>query len=423
MSPRITILAFGTRGDVAPLTGLASRLGHELGAHVAIAAQQPYEQMVVGSGHEFRLLPRDTERDTRGSHYGQAMVDGERLKPSRAAIEGMRQDLVGVGEAMAAAGEDADLILCAGPVGTMLGWHVAEALHCPSAALVLQPSTPTADFPPPPLGVRSYGRLGNRMAWRMSAVGEKLFTPLIDDLRAHLDLPHRSRRSYQRHRSENWTYLCGFSDHVVPRPRDWPDHVHVTGYWWPTVAAEKLPPEIDSFLASGSAPVYVGIGSTAISTGENLSELVRSALKAAGRRGVIHRGWAHLDGGEDPDMLTIDDVDHAVLLPRMTAALHHCGAGTTAASLRAGIPSIPLPGIMDQPFWANRLHRLGCSPEPIPRTTATIDSVARAIESAVSDESVFRRNAESLSGQLAAQEGTLAATRLIEDMLETHSRQ
>ena len=142
------------------------------------------------------------------------------------------------------------------------------------------------------------------------------------------------------------------------------------------------------------------------------------ALAATGRRGIVHRGWANLDGGGNPNLHTIDDVPHHWLLPRMAAAVHHCGAGTTAATLRAGIPSIAVPGIMDQPFWAHRLHRLGVSPPPLRRTALTADDLAAAITAATTDPS-HRQRAVDLAEQVRAEDGELAATRIVEQLLTT----
>ncbi|GAA3709602.1 glycosyltransferase [Gordonia hankookensis] len=413
----IVILAFGTRGDVAPLTGLATRLRDDLGVRVAIAAQQPYEQLIIDAGLDYRQLPGDTEQSTRDSTYGQAMVDGEKLRPSKQALAGMRDDLAGVGEAMATAAADADLLLCEGPVGSLLGWHVAEVADIPSAALFLQPSTPTGDFAPPALGTRSFGRWGNRTAWTMAAAGEKLFTPLIDDLRATLGLPKQSRRAYQHRRADTWPQLHGISSHVIPRPADWPTHAHLTGYWWPTETADYTPPAaLVEFLDDGPPPIYIGLGSTATTHGDRLSHIFADALAKTGHRGIIHRGWANLHGNNAPHIHAIDDVPHNWLLPKTAAAVHHCGAGTTAATLRAAIPSVAIPGIMDQPFWAHRLHQLGVSPPPLRRTTLTADDLAAAITTATTDPA-YTDHARSISELLRAENGELAASRIIEQLL------
>ena len=116
--------------------------------------------MITAAGLEFRLLPKDTEQATRDSDYGQALVDGARMHPSKTVLKAMRDDLAGVGEAMAHASRDADLLLLEGPVGSLLGYHVAEALDIPSMGVFFQPASPTADFAPPPLTARSFGRSG-----------------------------------------------------------------------------------------------------------------------------------------------------------------------------------------------------------------------------------------------------------------------
>ncbi|MFT4127062.1 MAG: glycosyltransferase [Gordonia sp. (in: high G+C Gram-positive bacteria)] len=415
---RIVVLAFGTRGDVAPLTGLGARLRDELGVGVAIAAQRPYEELIGAAGLDYRLLPHDTEKQTRSSDYGQALVDGKRMRPAKEALDGMRADLVGVGEAMAEAAADADLVLCEGPVGALLGWHAAQAIGVPSMGVMLQPAYPTGDFTPPALGTRSFGRWGNRRVWAMADSGEKLFTPLIDDLRRTLGLPPRTRTEYQRERARTWPQLCGFSERVLPRPADWPGHLHVTGYWWPATDPAYTPtPELRRFLDKGPPPVYVSLGSTATSRGAQVSDTVRTALRAAGMRGIVHRGWAGLDGGDDPHLLTVDDLPHDWLLPKTVAAIHHCGAGTTAATLRAGVPSIAVPGIMDQPFWARRLHRLHTAPAPLRRVDLTADALTRALTT-IAEDPAYRENARQVSTALRAEDGAATACHLVERLLD-----
>lgn len=417
---RVVIQAFGTRGDVAPFTGLGQVLQRTLGAEVAIAAQQPYRGMITAAGLEFRLLPRDTERATRDSDYGQDLVDGARLKPSKQTLQSLRDDLAGVGEAMAETGRDADLLLLGGPVGSLLGHHVAEALGIPSMCGLLQPASPTAAFAPPPLTTRSFGSLGNKVVWRTSSIGEKVYTPLIDNLRVALGLPARSRRDYQSARSAQWPTLYGFSPHIVPRPSDWRRGLDVTGYWWPAVDPSWRPPaRLTEFLDAGPPPVYIGFGSTATAHGDELSETIARAVRTAGVRGVIQSGWARLHGNGD-DILTVDDVPHRWLFPRMAAIVHHGGAGTSAAALRAGIPSIPVTGIMDQPFWAARLHGLGTATAPLRRVGLSADQLAAAITAATT-ETLYKQRAQHYSRLIADEDGAARAADIIARRLENHS--
>lgn len=410
----VTILAFGTRGDVAPLVGLGTAIRDRLGVEVAIAAQQPYGSMVDDAGLEFRLLPHDTEIETRSSEFGQGLVDGAKMRPSKDALAEMRDQLSGVGEAMAQAGADADLLLFEGPVGSLLGPHVAQALDTRAVLAHLQPATPTGDFAPPALGTRSFGRLGNRAMWRLATAGEKVFAPLTDALRTSLGLAPLSRKELQRNRDE-WPTLYGFSEIVVPRPTDWPSNAHICGYWRSAPASFTPVRELVDFLDAGEAPVFVGLGSTATAHGAELSTTIVEALRKSGRRGVVQRGWARLDVGCDDQMITVDDVPHDWLFPRVAAAVHHCGAGTTAAALHAGVPSVPVPGIMDQPFWAARLARLGAASTAVPRHSITAELLAAAIDS-LSDEQVAR--SADIADRLAAEDGAGKAVTLIERLLD-----
>lgn len=419
---RIVIQAFGTRGDVAPFTGLGQRIQQRLGVDVAVAAQQPYREMITAADLEFRGLPRNTEQDTRDSGYGQDLIDSARMRPSKEALAAMRDDLAGVGEAMAETSADADLLILGGPIGSLLGYHVAEALGLPSLGALLQPASPTGDFAPPPLTVKYFGRTGNRMMWRAAGLGEKVYTPLIDDLRAGLGLPACERTNYQTERAARWPVLYGFSPHVVPRPRDWRPGLEVTGYWWPPTQPDWQPTaQLSEFLAAGPPPVYIGFGSTATAHGDELSATIGRALRAAGTRGIVQSGWARLHGfGED--ILTIDDVPHAWLFPRVAAVVHHGGAGTSAAALRAGAPSVPVVGIMDQPFWAHRLYGTGAATAPIRRVALTAENLAASIAAATT-ETTYRQRAQHHSQLLACEDGVTQAVRVIADRLDNQSPQ
>lgn len=412
---RIVFAAYGTRGDVAPLTGLGARIRDQLEAEVVIAAQRPHERLVTAAGLTYRFLPGDTEADTRASTYGQAVVDGARMRPSKDVLAQVRDDLTGVGEAIATAAADADLLLLEGPVGSLLGYHVAEALGAPSAGVFFQPVSATAEFAPPPLTASSFGRSGNRLAWRLGDLSEKVYTPLVEDLRSRLGLPAESRRSYQGRRATAWPILYGFSGHVVAKPTDWRDDLNVTGYWWPSdVPGWRPPSKVVEFLQAGPPPVFVGLGSTATAQGEQLSAVVVSALRRVGVRGIIQSGWAGLHG-EGSDLLTVGDLPHAWLFLQTAAIVHHGGAGTTAAALRAGVPSIPVTGIMDQPFWARRLHALGTAPVPLRRAGLTAEALAASLMQTLS-EPRYAQRAQMISDLLLREDGAGTAT----DIIATH---
>ncbi len=403
---RTAILAFGTRGDVVPLTGLARHLRSD-GVDVVLAAQEPYRDEVTAAGVAYAPLPRDTRAETLASPAAQALVDGRSMRPSKESVEEMREGLRGVGQAMAAAAEGSELLLLEGPVGALLGRHVAAALGVPSAGVMFQPASPTGDFSPPALGVRSYGRLGNRFVWWAGSFAERVYAPVIAELRRDLGLPAKPTRT---ERAPEWPVLYPFSERVLPRPADWPEHLRVTGYLRPEPVG-TLGTAVEAFLSDGPPPVAVTLGSTATGNGAAISAILAEATATAGVRAIVQRGWAGLEP-EGEHLLVVDDVPHALLLPRCAAVIHHCGAGTTAAALHAGAPSIPVPGIMDQPFWARRLHLLGAATAPLPRHALTADGLTGALRTV----GQHRAEAERLGAALRAEDGAARAAAAITDL-------
>ncbi|MFE6976525.1 glycosyltransferase [Streptomyces sp. NPDC057682] len=396
---RILIAAAGSRGDVAPYTGLGVAL-RGAGYEVALATTEAFAPLVRQAGLEFRPLPADTRAGggVRGSR--------ELMRTAAAFITEL-----GGGFAEAAA-EGADLLLLSTTTAP-LGWHLAEAMGIPSLGVYLQPTAPTGDFPPVVTAARSMGRLGNRAAGRFALrMTDRLYKDAVTGLRHRLRLPPLSASATRRRQeAANWPVLYGCSTALVPRPADWRPGLEVVGPWWPHHDPDaKLPAEVEDFLAAGPRPVLVGFGSMASGEGERLGALAVEALRRAGLRGILQSGSAGLTAHGDGTVLTVGDLPHALLLPRLAAVVHHAGAGTTAAALRAGVPSVPVPVTADQPFWASRLAALGAATDAIPFRSLDADRLAAALGTAVTRQS-FSRSAADAARHLAAEDG---AGRVIE---------
>jgi UDP:flavonoid glycosyltransferase YjiC (YdhE family) len=201
---------------------------------------------------------------------------------------------------------------------------------------------------------------------------------------------------------------------VVPVPPDWPDDVHVTGYWFRDPdPAWTLPPALAAFLAAGPAPVYLGFGSMPDADPAGLVAALVGGARRAGHRMVLHSGWSRLraTGLLDDDVLVVDDVPHSLLFPRMAAVVHHGGAGTTAAALRAGVAAVVIPLFADQFFWGRRVAALGAGAAPIARERLTDARLAAALAVAVGRRDGARRLAE----ELAAEAGVAQAVALLEE--------
>lgn len=406
----------GSRGDVAPYTGLGHGLA-EAGHEVAVVTHERFGPLVRAAGLDFRGVPVDPRAEL-AAELGEALHRAGSSAGKLLRLFGRARGLVGeMAGAMLAAAEGAEVLLVNGAVAP-LGQVIGEGLGVPGIGVYLQPLAPSREFAPPVIGTGSWGSLVNQVtAQAVNAGLDTVFRDACRDLRARLGLPRRSvgatRRAWER---AGWPVFHGFSRHVLPRPADWREGLTVTGYWWPRSApGARLPDEVEAFLAAGPPPVFVGLGSATVPDPEALSAAVVGALRSAGARGIVQRGWAGLDAGDAgsagntgnaaaPDMLTVEDVPHDLLFPRTAAVVHHCGAGTTAAALRAGVPAVPVPVQFDAAFWARRLTSLGVAPRALPLRTLSPGALAAAVRTAVQDPAYAAR-AAALAARIRAEDG------------------
>jgi sterol 3beta-glucosyltransferase len=410
----VAIAAVGSRGDVAPLTGVGVAL-REAGHEVVVVAYTPFADLITECGLEFRELAADF---TPGADVSPREALAAMFTP-----RGQRD----TGQLLLDALRDvpADILLLT-PLAELAGHPLAEASGIPSAGVRMQPLSATAAYPPTVLGAWSAGSVGNRLATDAGAwIFDRLYGGVVAGFRRDLGLPKRSTRALRRQRTNaNWPILHGYSPIVLPRPDDWRPGLEVVGYWWPAPTDWQPPRALTDFLAAGPAPVFLGLGSTVVSERRagQLADVIAEALRQAGMRGVVQSGWAGLDVSGD-DVLVIGDAPHDWLFPRMAAVAHHCGAGTTAATLRAGVPTIALPGPAgDQPFWARRLHELGASAAPIPQRTLTADRLADAIRTAVTNTEL-RDTTRQLAGRIAAEDGAARVVATVENLLHQSTHQ
>jgi UDP:flavonoid glycosyltransferase YjiC (YdhE family) len=402
---RISIIAIGSRGDVAPLTGLGAAL-QSAGHDVSVTAYSPFGAMITDCGLRFRELPAALE----------STDDPARELAAFASPAGMRK--LGNTILTANAGEPADMLLLS-PFAELAGHPLAEAKDIPALGVRLQPISATATHPPSVLGIQNLGRHGNRViADAGASFVDRLYGAVMAGFRRDLGLPKVSARKLRRLRTNaDWPVLHGYSPLVAPRPVDWRPGLEVTGYWWPPTPSHWEPPDdLVAFLADGPPPVFVGLGSvmTTAARARELSGLFVRAAELSGTRILVQSGWAGLDAAGD-GVLTIGDVPHDWLFPQTTAVAHHCGAGTAAAGLRAGVPVIALPGHGDSAFWARRLRELGACSATIPQRRLTAERLAEAIGKAA-DPGV-KADTERIASEINSEDGIGQAISIIEKPL------
>jgi sterol 3beta-glucosyltransferase len=310
---------------------------------------------------------------------------------------------------------DADLIV--GGVSGLAGFSIAEKFNIPVIQAYLFPITPTRAFPGPLTPELPLGRLLNplsfyvvrQMLWQSGRIGDVTIRKALGMPRASFWGPYRAFRQ------KRIPVLYGYSRHVLPRPDDWDDLHHVTGYWFLDPPASWTPPaDLVDFLRAGAAPVYIGFGSMGSRDPEAAARLALRALELSGQRGIIASGWGGMSQTDLPDSVyMIQSAPHSWLFPQMAAVVHHGGAGTTGAGLRAGVPSIIVPFMADQPFWGQRVMDAGVGPAWIPRRQLTAERLAQAIQQAVSDTGMRQRAAD-LGEKIRAEDGVGQAVALIE---------
>ncbi|MEU6698656.1 glycosyltransferase [Pseudonocardia sp. NPDC046786] len=397
---RVVIVAIGSTGDVLPYTGLAARLqadGHE----VSIATHVPFEQMVRAHGVGYHPLPMDMEREL-ASRTGQRSLRFA-AAGSAAMIELHRRHWRDMGAAITRAASGAEMLLV-----SALGWqgiHVAEASRIPSMGVYLQPLDPTGEFAPWALTRRSLGRWGNRAAAHgLRVLGQVPFRSATAQLRHDLGLaPLGIREYFAKLDRQRWPVMYGYSPAVLEAPQDWPVWRRVVGYWWPAVEPGWTPPaELTDFLAAGTPPVVVTLGSMAPAGVADRLAGLRDVLQ--GHRAVVQAGWAGLDVSRDEQILSVGSVPHHWLFERADVVVHHAGAGTTAAGLRAGLPAVPLPLAADQPLWADRLVDLGVAPAAIGLRRVTAGALGTVLGGVWAEPGLGER-ARGLARRLAAEDG------------------
>ena len=207
---------------------------------------------------------------------------------------------------------------------------------------------------------------------------------------------------------------------LIPKPRDWGMHISISGFYFLSLASSYTPaPDLAAFLAAGPPPVYIGFGSIVVDDPNAMTTMIFTAIKKAGIRALVSKGW----GGFGGDSLNVPDgvfmlgnVPHDWLFQHVSAVVHHGGAGTTAAGIALGKPTVVVPFFGDQPFWGAMVARAGAGPVPIPYKQLTADKLGAAIEEALKPQVLER--AKELGARIKEEKGTETGGKSFHDQLK-----
>ncbi len=407
---KITILTYGSLGDVQPFIplsrGLMSR-GH------LVKLVAPSRFKTLAQEHEVDFIPlvgEPAELSKRMNDSGQNFVKIVRELMNHA-IEIGADVLRQTEEAC----KDADLIIHT--FMHAMGAHtLAREMNIPDVHVQLFPMfASTGDYPNvtlPNLKLPTINRWTHTISRLITVWSARIG---FEQIRRRANLPKRKLYSPFDHNPYRLPtpILCAWSPSVLSPSKDWRSNVHCTGYFFddshinyqPTVALQK-------FLDEGEPPVCISFGSMVNRHAGNIARIACEALRQTNNRGIILSGWSSITYPSSNDLLYLNAVPHQWLLPRCKLVIHHGGAGTTSAGLRAGIPSIVIPFTADQPFWGNRVHDLGAGPKPISVKKLSVKNLTRALNEA--NDQDIRPRAQDIGKTLRNEDGTGKAIEIIE---------
>jgi UDP:flavonoid glycosyltransferase YjiC (YdhE family) len=401
---QIGLIAFGTRGDVQPIIALAKGL-QSAGYGVQVAAGTNFEAWIRSHGLDFAPISVDIQA-MMNSEGGKAWANNSSSNPMQE-LQTMRtlfkahgiqaaHDLYQICEA-------ADVMI-SGFTTLAVIETITTKLKKRHIAALLQPASKTragAALTNPFVQGNSILNLG--ASWFYQSLLWYLFSPVVKPAREQWQLPPYHAAQF-RQMLNQLPIVYGFSEHIIPRPADWGEQAQISGYWFLDEPDWTPPQSLSDFLNAGSPPMYIGFGSMSNRNPEATLTLILDALRQSGQRGIISSGWSGLKAHDLPDTVyLLESAPHSWLFPRMAGVVHHGGAGTTAAALRAGVPMTIVPHIADQPFWGRRTAEIGATLAAALRTLAT--------------NTIMQQKAAAIGKKIRAEEGVSNAVYVIQKML------
>ncbi|KAM0559386.1 hypothetical protein ACHAPJ_004411 [Fusarium lateritium] len=415
----VVVQIVGSRGDVQPFVALGKVLKETYGHRVRIATHPTFRSFVEENGLEFFSIGGDP------AELMAFMVKHPGLMPGFDAItsgevskrrKGIQEILMGCWRSCIEGGDGlgpppkphasnapldvslvsdtpgqepfvADAIIANPP--SFAHVHIAEKMGIPVHMMFTMPWSPTRAFPHPLANIQS-SNTDDVMTNYMSYTLVEMMTwqglgDVINRFREKaLDLPPLSliwAPGLLARLKISWTYC--WSPALIPKPNDWGRHIDVAGFYFLNLASSYTPdPELEAFLRDGPPPVYIGFGSIVVDDPNAMTEMIFEAVKLSGVRALVSKGWGGLgadDLGKPDEVYMLGNVPHDWLFEHVSSVVHHGGAGTTAAGIKAGKPTIVVPFFGDQPFWGAMIARANAGPDPIPYKQLTAEKLAEAI--------------------------------------------
>ena len=415
---KLLLLAFGSRGDVQPLLPLSAGL-LDAGYEVQIGAGTNFKSWIESKGIGFVDAGIDIQA-LMNSDVGKEWIENSSSSPFQEARNMKRMldaNSEQMGSEMVRICQEAEVLISNLPTFGM-AQAIAELQGKKHIRVMLAPLTPSND-PANTMVPMVAGR--KHVLNRLSGYIGIYFTYWVskettNTFRQKLGLKSWGYGDFARAWNQ-MPVLYGLSPRAMPRNPQWNDDTFVTGFWFDKPEEWSPPAPLATFLQAHPKPVYIGFGSMATKNPQATLQIMVDALKQAEQAGIIYSGWAGLQASDLPDnILLIEGAPHSWLFPRMAAVIHHGGAGTTAAGMRAGVPATIVSHMADQPYWGRRVYELGVGHKPIARHELTTERLAEAIR-AMTSNSRMKAKAAELGALIRQETGVANAVKAINKVL------
>ncbi|KAL1304257.1 hypothetical protein AAFC00_000671 [Neodothiora populina] len=447
----VVIHVVGSRGDVQPFVALGKVLKERYGHRVRLATHPVFADFVRENGLEFFSIGGDPAELMAFMVKNPGLMPGfdtirngdvgKRRKEIATMVKGCWRSCIEAGDGLGPEANDktqedwmsvdssstndafsninpkdkpfvADAIIANPPSFAHI--HCAEKLGCPLHIMFTMPYSPTQAFPHPLANIKSTNTdphlanfityaLVDMLTWqglgdiinrfRQKSLNlEPISLMWAPGMLARMRVPH--------------TYC--WSPALIPKPKDWGNHITIAGFYMLNLATNFTPePALKAFLDAGPPPVYIGFGSIVLDDPNGMTNLIFEAVRKTGQRALVSKGWGGFGGDEldvPESVYMLGNVPHDWLFQHVSCVVHHGGAGTTAAGIAHGRPTVIVPFFGDQPFWGSMVAKAGAGPEPIPHKELTADKLTQAITTALKPESLER--AHELADQIRQEQGT-----------------
>jgi vancomycin aglycone glucosyltransferase len=402
---KVLLSTIGTRGEVQPILALALELKGR-GQDAAVCVPPDFKEW----GESYGISCTPIGPPLKG--FSLRAPSGKRMKLTRArAKEMVAASVRSQFQVLGAAAQGADLLVAAGALQTAAR-SIADLKKIPYVyASYCAGTLPSSDHPPWRVRSQTWPRWINSLIWKFSdRMSNTLFREPVNAERAALGCA--PIKDVYSHVFTDRPWLAADTA-VGPAGSSRAMKIFQTGAWF-LRDSSPLPEALEKFLASGEPPVYFGFGSTS-APDLKASELLAAARKI-GRRVILSQGWANLKAAEaGSDCISIGDVAHEKLFPRVAAIVHHGGAGTTTTAARAGRPQVIVPHVYDQFYWAHRVEKLGVGARLRKLSESLSDQLADALRNCLEPEVEVR--AQALATRVEQHGASIAAEKLIAEYL------